>query len=679
MKKLLISILLVFLTVQCAKKKKIPVPLASVLESTEEQVTSSGSSTTPSNDNASGGRASQTDPGITESNPVIIDPSTTITGSNKEEYKVEPSSGGQSNTGEVIISKKVENENTSSGDNNNNTSSGDNNNNTSSGDNNNNTSSGDNNTTSNEDKSPGSSGLKSKDISVNVLVDTSSSDTFAYETYKTYKVDSSVLDKDGNILSGILVTITETNSNGEKVILFQQVSDENGKVSGSINVSTSTSQVEVYVSLGNDSSNSTPVPLEINGTLSNCSSDKDKGHGNDADGIDEDNPGKSTGVNENGMENRKADEHRKQKEDSSCTVKKSISTIGNITISAKKKQLNTVYSDSDSDGDGVSDKLDAYPDDPKRVTKLRFPSSGVNTVAFEDLYPSAGDADLNDYVIQFYNEEDLNAKGEVVEIRGFYQHVARGAGYVHTLNLRLPEGTDISYETTITDASGSNVRTGINRFYPNASQIQDGLLILDKSNTTIPSSNSYSGQIFNPGHIASVKINFNTPVSRAALGNAPYDLFIKILSKKVDNKYPVLAPKSLSADASYYEVHFPGKYFNAEKADLYLDSKGFPWAIMVPGIWAWPFEKQDIRNSSVSGYPKFTVWAESKGTLEKEWYKEFIADKVFPVDTEKSGLLAFLNAGSPGMSVSISLISLIVLASFMLYMKNKFLSNNQKI
>ncbi|MGV1518140.1 hypothetical protein, partial [Klebsiella pneumoniae] len=44
-------------------------------------------------------------------------------------------------------------------------------------------------------------------------------------------------------------------------------------------------------------------------------------------------------------------------------------------------------------------------------------------MAYEDLYPSAGDADgpgpgLNDYVLHIHNEEDLNKKT--------YQHVARG-------------------------------------------------------------------------------------------------------------------------------------------------------------------------------------------------------------------------------------------------------------
>ncbi|MCB1140093.1 MAG: LruC domain-containing protein, partial [Leptospiraceae bacterium] len=93
---------------------------------------------------------------------------------------------------------------------------------------------------------------------------------------------------------------------------------------------------------------------------------------------------------------------------------------------------------ADADGDGIADEDDAYPDDATRATRVIVPSADGQVVAYEDLYPSPGDADFNDYVVKVNNELDLDASGKVVRVRGTYQHIARGAGYKHTLHLTLP-------------------------------------------------------------------------------------------------------------------------------------------------------------------------------------------------------------------------------------------------
>ena len=181
------------------------------------------------------------------------------------------------------------------------------------------------------------------------------------------------------------------------------------------------------------------------------------------------------------------------------------------------------------------------------------------------------------------------------------------------------------------------------------------------------------------GLIARVKIAFSRPVSKKVLGSAPLDLFIKILSKKVNKSYPADAPRSLTAENSYYEVHFPGKYFYSSGKDVYIDKQGFPWTIMVPGVWAWPFESQDIRKSGA--YPKFNNWVNSKGTEDVDWYKEVEPSKVFPVDPEPSrillesgsSLLAYLSATTLKTRLLYLLLGIIFITGSSLIYRNKFI------
>lgn len=277
---------------------------------------------------------------------------------------------------------------------------------------------------------------------------------------------------------------------------------------------------------------------------------------------------------------------------------------------------------ADTDGDGVPDDTDIYPNDATRSTEVAYPAEGVFTVAFEDSYPSAGDADLNDYVIQFKNEEDLNSSGKIVRLKGTYQHVAKGAGYRHQLFIKLPVDVGASVTYKLTQADGK-VEVATNTVNVSAANLKSGYQIFDDSNKTIRGQNVHPGDVFKPGFIATVEIVFNAPVERAKLGSFPYDLFAYVINTK-------------------QEIHFPGLYKNNNGTDKYLDNTGFPWAILVPGAWKYPYEKYDIRKASESGYSEFNLWVSSGGKEYKTWYYDVTNEsKVFPVPSD-SNLLGYL-------------------------------------
>ncbi|PJZ24819.1 hypothetical protein CH352_12220 [Leptospira hartskeerlii] len=277
---------------------------------------------------------------------------------------------------------------------------------------------------------------------------------------------------------------------------------------------------------------------------------------------------------------------------------------------------------ADTDGDGIPDDTDIYPNDATRSTEVAYPAEGVFTVAYEDSYPSAGDADLNDYVIQFKNEEDLNSSGKIVRLRGTYQHVAKGAGYRHQLFIKLPVDVGASITYKLTQADGK-VEVATNTVSVSAANLKSGYQIFDDSNKTIRGQNVHPGDVFKAGFIATVEIVFNAPVERAKLGSFPYDLYAYVINTK-------------------QEIHFPGSYKNNNGTDKYLDSTGFPWAILVPGAWKYPYERYDIRKDSESGYSEFNLWVSSGGKEYKTWYYDVTNEsKVFPVPSD-STLLGYL-------------------------------------
>lgn len=258
----------------------------------------------------------------------------------------------------------------------------------------------------------------------------------------------------------------------------------------------------------------------------------------------------------------------------------------------------------DTDGDGIPDFEDVYPNDPDRVSVIRIPAEDYYTISYEDLFPKQGDADFNDYVVRTYFEEDLNKAGEVARIRAYYTHVAKGAGYNHTLRFGLPNANVASYSLVRVGTDGTTVEETLSGTGPTITDLE----LLGNSSTTIPSSNaSRTNTTFVKGKTAKLELVLSAPVSKLILGPAPYDTFVRVINTGKD-------------------IHSAGKYFDELGNDIYRDATGFPWALLVPGNFQWPYEATDIRKS----YSTFQAWYESLGTTNTDWFRTPNASDVFP-------------------------------------------------
>jgi LruC domain-containing protein len=267
----------------------------------------------------------------------------------------------------------------------------------------------------------------------------------------------------------------------------------------------------------------------------------------------------------------------------------------------------------DTDGDGIPDSQDAYPEDPTRAAKVDLPTGaaegGHYSVAFEDLYPAPGDMDFNDHVSHMKFSVDLNGQGRVVRIRGEAVHMAKGAGYHHTLHFGVPGAAGYNYTLTRYGYGAGNTWSGQNYVveYEESGHrgLGESIELLPKSNTTLPASNttSQSDNNLKIGKKAVFELILDTPLDK--LPAMPFDTYIKVIN-------------------TGREVHFAGLYKNADGSDRYIDSNGFPWALLVPGNFFWPYERRDMHGA----YPSFRDWYSSRGVDFLDWYKTFVSDQV---------------------------------------------------
>ena len=106
-----------------------------------------------------------------------------------------------------------------------------------------------------------------------------------------------------------------------------------------------------------------------------------------------------------------------------------------ITDLSLNKDINKI----DSDGDTVPDYLDAFPQDPMRSALRFYPSAtGYGRLAFEDLWPTKGDYDLNDLVVNYRSIETLNAQNQIVDVEMIYEFAARGGTNRSGFGVHLP-------------------------------------------------------------------------------------------------------------------------------------------------------------------------------------------------------------------------------------------------
>jgi len=279
-------------------------------------------------------------------------------------------------------------------------------------------------------------------------------------------------------------------------------------------------------------------------------------------------------------------------------------------------KVNPIDKPTDSDGDGVTDVYDKFPNDPSRAYVQCFPSQDAwGVLAFEDLWPSTGDYDLNDLVVAYHYTYIKNGINKTVEIDGDYVIKGFGATSKCGFGIQLPFTQDKISSVTGQKFLASYISRNANG--TEAGQSKAVIIPFDDPAASIPQlyANTTNGQEYVKSDTIRVKIFLSTALTDAELGTAPFNPFL------------------IARQQRDYEIHLPGQKptdkantslfgtendrTSAANSKYYLTATNWPWALSFTEDFEYPTESNNI--STV--YLQFLNWAQSGGVLYTDWYK----------------------------------------------------------
>ena len=271
----------------------------------------------------------------------------------------------------------------------------------------------------------------------------------------------------------------------------------------------------------------------------------------------------------------------------------------------------------DDDGDGVTNAFDEFPKDPKRAHSNYYPAKDqYNSLVVEDLWPSLGDFDFNDLVIDCNFKEITNAQSNVVEMFIKLKVRAIGASYKNGFGIQLPVAASTVSTVTITDQTGA-----VKNITVEAGQAKAVVIAFDNAFTLLPSTggvgvNVVSGSTYREPKDIELHILFATPQTLANLGSAPFNPFITINGDRTKEIHLANTNPTDKASAAYFGQGDDTS--NPATSRYYKSKKNLIWMMEVPSSFSYSIEKNDI----IKVYLKFGEWAESGGSLYKDWYMD---------------------------------------------------------
>jgi LruC domain-containing protein len=272
----------------------------------------------------------------------------------------------------------------------------------------------------------------------------------------------------------------------------------------------------------------------------------------------------------------------------------------------------------DSDGDGVPDNLDAFPNDPARAYISYYPSkSTFGTIAFEDLWPATGDYDMNDLVVGYRYKIVSNAKNQIVEVYGDYAVNAAGASYISGFGVQFPFSPSQVATVTGQKFAGNYVKQNGNG--TEAGQSKAVIIPFDNYQALVKRPDPYYvntqiGAPYQKSDTAHVYMSFTTPLSPSTFGTAPFNPFLISNQRRgYEVHLPNMMPTDLADKTLFGTLQ---DRTNLATGFTYKTKNGWPWALNFAGPFNYPTEGTNISKA----YNYFLQWALSGGTQHTDWY-----------------------------------------------------------
>lgn len=270
--------------------------------------------------------------------------------------------------------------------------------------------------------------------------------------------------------------------------------------------------------------------------------------------------------------------------------------------------VNTMF---DTDGDGIEDDSDHYPNDASRATDSPIPSQ---TLAFEDLWPHTGDFDMNDLVMSCDYNLVSNGAGLVTEITGNYHLLASGGVLHNGFGVEFPMN---SSDIKICPAATPFAKIGTQE----SGQKLAVITFFTDMRHEMTEWNTLNTGFSSPSTLYTVSFRLLKPVALKTLTLNSFNpfLFRTTSGSRTEVHLPGKQPTTL-ADKLLF-----GKFDDASILNTpytYMTQKRLPFAIMIPSSdsrFPYPAETKDISKA----FLKFEAWASSASSLQPvftDWF-----------------------------------------------------------
>ena len=278
------------------------------------------------------------------------------------------------------------------------------------------------------------------------------------------------------------------------------------------------------------------------------------------------------------------------------------------------------------------------------------------TLAFEDLWPSRGDYDMNDFVVYYRTALTRDSASErplLREIRIDGQFVAVGAAFHSGFAISIPglktrHIDTANIELLINGQAPLSDEGGIQqRFQPLrgtvSRQDEDALLEITRDiwTTVERGEGCFFHRTDNACGAAEVAtFSLRVPVSGAVAAEqiepGRFNPFIFATNERLRNSIFTDAQGQRVAPGDGLEIHLKNQpptwraqldlLARADDRSLaptpgaervtYQNEQGLPWAIEIGGRWCYPSEYQDLNTA----YPRFASFVLSEGALDTDWF-----------------------------------------------------------
>jgi LruC domain-containing protein len=287
-------------------------------------------------------------------------------------------------------------------------------------------------------------------------------------------------------------------------------------------------------------------------------------------------------------------------------------------------QIQAEYDDqtvgTDTDGDGVQDEEDDYPNDPARAFLNYFPAEGFASLGFEDLWPGTGDYDFNDLVIDYRFEVVTNASNKVSDLRPIFVIKAIGASLDNGFGFEIANEDIDQSLITVSDYKVENDYITLGENGLEEGQTKPTIIVFDNVNRIMPSPTGFGVNVESDKPY----VDPDTTIVNIAFDNSNYTLsdlnleefnpFLIVDGERGKEIHLSDYPPTDLVDDSYFGQESDDS--NAALGRYYKTSTNLPWAINIATSFNYPLEKVEI----TSAYNYFAEWAESSGALYQDWY-----------------------------------------------------------